>query len=123
MTDYTAPALLATTIDCTDLEGMTSFWADLLGVEHQVHEPFAFLNPTEGRRVTIWLQRVPEKRAGKNRLHLDFVVGDLAAACERVEELGGSLGAEHSWDQFRWRTCRDPEGNEFDLMQAPSPEG
>ncbi|MEM9041563.1 MAG: VOC family protein [Actinomycetota bacterium] len=115
------PALLATTIDCVDLEPMAEFWADLLGVEHQVHEPFAFLGPTEGRRATIWLQRVPEERVGKNRLHLDFVVRDLDAACDRVVELGGALGPERSWQAFHWRTCSDPEGNVFDLMKAQEP--
>ena len=122
MAEPTSPALLATTIDCADLEGMAAFWADLLGVEHQIHEPFAFLAPTEGRRATIWLQRVPEERVGKNRLHLDFVVADLAGACRRVESLGGSLGSESSWLHFHWRTCMDPEGNEFDIMQAETSE-
>ena len=121
MADDATPALLATTIDCVDLEGMTEFWGTLLGVSHQVHEPFGFLAPSEGRRATIWLQRVPEQRVGKNRVHLDFVAGDLAAACRRVVALGGSLGDERSWQDFRWRTCLDPEGNEFDIMQAQDP--
>ncbi len=121
MADDATPALLATTIDCVDLEGMTDFWGTLLGVEHQVHEPFGFLAPSEGRRATIWLQRVPEERVGKNRVHLDLVARDLAAACRRVVALGGSLGDERSWREFRWRTCLDPEGNEFDIMQAQDP--
>ncbi|MEM9034121.1 MAG: VOC family protein [Actinomycetota bacterium] len=121
MTDEVRPALLATTIDCVDLEPMAAFYGALLGVHHQILEPFAFLAPTEGRRATIWLQRVPEQRVGKNRLHLDFVVHDLDAACHRVEELGGALGAERRWQDFHWRTCTDLEGNAFDLMQAQAP--
>lgn len=113
-----APKLLATTIDCNDLEAMTTFWASLLDVEYQIHEPFGFLAPTEGRHATLWIQHVPEAKAGKNRLHLDFVVNDLPAACDRVIELGGSVGEQHSWDQFRWQTCADPEGNLFDIMAA-----
>ena len=121
MTGDATPALLATTIDCVDLDGMTRFWSMLLDVEAEIHEPFGFLRPSEGRKATIWLQRVPEERVGKNRLHLDFVVRDLGGACQRVVDLGGSLGSESSWESFHWRTCLDPEGNEFDIMQAQEP--
>lgn len=97
---------------------MTEFWSRLLDVRFEIHEPFGFLAPAEGRRVTLWIQQVPEKKVGKNRLHLDFVVDDLAASCERVVELGGAVGERHQWQDFVWRTCADPEGNVFDLMQS-----
>jgi len=119
MTDTQAvPTMLASTVDCVDLETMTHFWAALLDVEFQIHEPFGFLAPSDGRRVTIWLQRVPEESVGKNRVHLDFVVEDLAAASERVISLGGSVGDRREWQGFVWNTCADPEGNVFDIMQA-----
>ncbi len=119
MTDH--PLLIASTIDCNDLELMTRFWAELLGVEYQIHEPFGFLAHPDGRKVTLWLQRVPEERSGKNRVHLDFVVDDLDAASQRVVELGGSVGERSDWQGFVWNTCADPEGNLFDLMQSQQP--
>ena len=112
------PVLIAATIDCADLDGMTRFWGELLGVDHQGVELFGFLGHAEDRKVTLWLQKVPEEKAGKNRLHLDFVVPDLEAAVERVEALGGKGGERHEWQGFVWRTCMDPEGNVFDIMQA-----
>ena len=119
MTDSAAtPAMLASTIDCNDLESMTRFWAALLDVEFEIDEPFGFLAPSEGRKVTLWLQRVPEDKEGKNRVHLDFVVGDLPAASERVVALGGTVGDRHEWQGFVWNTCADPEGNLFDIMQG-----
>ena len=124
MTDKSAtPKLLATTIDCNDLEAMTTFWSSLLAVESEIHEPFGFLAPTEGRKATIWLQRVPEKRAGKNRLHLDFVVEDLDEIATQVVELGGSVVGDSGWQDFVWKTFADPEGNLFDIMAAPVPDG
>jgi predicted enzyme related to lactoylglutathione lyase len=49
-------------------------------------------------------------------MHLDFEVDDLEATTARVVELGGSWsGAEHSLEQYRWRSVQDPEGNEFDI--------
>lgn len=115
------PRLIAVTIDCVDLEAMLSFWSALLDVEGELHEPFGFIQHLEGG-VSVWLQRVPEPRSGKNRLHLDLIVGDLATIERRVEQLGGGLVGIHEWQGFRWRTCSDPEGNLFDVMQAESPE-
>ena len=117
MTDAT-PKLIASTIDCADLEGMTRFWGELLGVEYQIHEHFGFLAHAEERKVTIWLQRVPEERVGKNRVHLDFAARDLEGALDRVRDLGGSVGERQEWSGFVWHICQDPEGNVFDIMQA-----
>lgn len=115
------PVLIAATIDCADLEVMTQFWGELLGVEYKTIEHFGFLAHAEDRKVTIWLQKVDEEKAGKNRIHLDLVVADLDAAVQRVESLGGQGGELHEWESFVWRTCTDPEGNVFDIMQAQQP--
>jgi predicted enzyme related to lactoylglutathione lyase len=97
---------------------MTRFWGELLDVEFQVVEHFGFLAHATDRNVTIWLQQVPEEKAGKNRVHLDMVVGDLDAALERVTSLRGGVGERSEWHGFVWNTCTNPEGNVFDIMQA-----
>jgi predicted enzyme related to lactoylglutathione lyase len=51
-----------------------------------------------------------------------MAVADLDAALERIVTLGGTVGDEQSWNEFVWRTCADPEGNLFDVMQAQNPE-
>jgi len=112
------PVMIAATIDCADLESMTAFWGELLGVEFQVVEHFGFLGHAPDRKVTIWLQQVPEPRVGKNRVHLDFAVADLEAALDRVRRLGGSVGERQEWQGHTWAICADPEGNVFDIMQA-----
>ena len=114
----TTPKLIASTIDCNDLEGMTAFWGALLGVETAVHEHFGFLAHGEDRKVTVWLQKVDEPKVGKNRVHLDLVVGDLDATLDKVRQLGGTVLDRHEWSGFLWQTCADPEGNVFDIMQA-----
>lgn len=115
------PRLIAATIDCADLEGMTQFWGTLLDVDFTTVDQFGFLAHSPDRKVTIWLQEVPEPRVGKNRVHLDFVVDDLDAALDRVRHLGGEVGELQRWREFVWRTCADPEGNVFDIMQAQQP--
>ena len=115
------PVLIAATIDCSDLEGMTRFWGELLDVEFKTVEHFGFLAHAPDRKVTLWLQRVTEPKEGKNRVHLDFVVPDMEASLERVRSLGGGVGERHEWEGFIWTTCTDPEGNVFDIMQAQQP--
>lgn len=119
--DKNVPWMIAATIDCHDLEGTARFWSELFNMEIAgIEEPFAFLSPTGDRKVSIWLQKVPESKSVKNRVHLDFAASDLEAIERKVVELGGSLGDRSSWHDFSWRTCLDPEGNEFDVMQAQS---
>jgi len=105
----------------SDLKAGAAFWSELLGLEvHGIEDPFAFLSAAEDRKIAIWLQKVDPTKTLKNRCHLDFVAGDLEAAEGRIVELGGSLGSRSSWGEFHWRTCQDPDGNEFDVMQAQS---
>jgi hypothetical protein len=94
----------------------------LLDVEFKTAEHFGFLAHSSDRKVTIWLQQVPEAKVGKNRVQLDFVVDDLHAALESVAALGGGVGARHEWQGFVWNTCTDPEGNVFDIMQSQRPD-
>lgn len=114
------PLMVAVTIDCNDLDTMARFWADVLGVSiRHADDEFAFLAHAPDRNVTVWLQRVPEPREGKTRVHLDLAVPDLSAAEARIERLGGELLGRHEWQGNVWRMCADPEGNVFDVMQMP----
>jgi predicted enzyme related to lactoylglutathione lyase len=106
------------TLDCQDIETVGTFWAALL--EGSLGEPmdggrFVFLRDRDDLP-TFCLQRVPEGKTTKNRMHLDFEVDDLEATTARIVELGGSWpGGEATLEQYRWRTVHDPEGNEFDI--------
>jgi predicted enzyme related to lactoylglutathione lyase len=73
--------------------------------------------------LTVGFQRVREGKAGKNRLHLDLIVGDLDQATAEVETLGGRWlepGNTRELEGFQWRCMADPEGNEFDIDVLPS---
>ena len=109
----TTPVHIAVTVDVNDLEGMTRFWSELLGVEAEISEPFAFLSPGEGREIAVWLQRVPEPRVGKNRVHLDFRAEVMAEEVARLQGLGARVIAERSLGRLTWTVMADPEGNEF----------
>ena len=115
----TTPLLVAVTIDCHDHAALAAWWAELLGVS-VTHEDdrFAFLSYAPDRKTTIWFQKVPEDKTKKNRVHLDFAVPDLDATCDRIVAMGGTVAESHSWEDYQWRVCRDPEGNEFDVMRV-----
>ena len=106
------------TIDANDAERVAGFWAELLGTEiDEIWEEghYVFLKSREGLPL-LCVQRVPEPKSVKNRIHLDLWVDDLDAATGRISEMGGSWdGTEHTLRTFRWRTLREPEGNEFDI--------
>jgi len=111
-------SFLFITIDANDADGVAAFWAALLGTEiDSVFDDgrFVFLKGRDDLPV-LCIQRVPEPKTGKVRVHLDLGVDDLEAATQRVLELGGAWdGQERTLDPFAWRTMTDPEGNEFDI--------
>jgi len=112
-------------MDTEDPYKIAPFWCALLEVEvssdrdagHVVSlEP----SPALGGMV-LALQRVPETKVGKNRMHFDVYVDDLESATAHVVELGGQRWAEHSSATVNdggliSRIMADPEGNEFCLV-------
>lgn len=88
-------------------------WLDLTAVRHP-DDPFD-PDTGEGRGRRILFQRVPESKAGKNRVHLDVHAGDGRRAEEvaRLERLGATALYEANEPGGVWVTMTDPEGNEF----------
>jgi predicted enzyme related to lactoylglutathione lyase len=111
-------------IDATDPDRLARFWCGLLDVSVDAtigDGQFVVLSATRSG-LTVGFQRVPEAKAGKNRLHLDLVVGDLDQATAEAEALGGRWlepGITRELEGFRWRCMADPEGNEFDIDEVP----
>ncbi len=136
------------TFDCADPGALAEFWAEVLGYvvqpppdgfdswdqaldawgvpADQRNDRSAVVDP-EGRGPRVYLQKVPEGKTAKNRLHLDVRAapglegGERMAAledeCDRLTALGavrvlrtepGGIGSGHILMQ-------DPEGNEFCL--------
>jgi hypothetical protein len=88
-------------------------WRGFAAVRHP-EDPFdAFRGNGRGRRVLF--QKVPEPKTGKNRVHLDLMVGDERHRQEvdRIVALGASVLREVDEPMGRWTVLADPEGNEF----------
>jgi hypothetical protein len=143
---------LQVTVDCLDPPSLAEFWAAALGYKIQdPPEGFPTWNaywlsigvPEDELEVgrdsadsivdpagvgpRIWFQKVPEAKAGKNRLHFDLKVNAdrsapladrqqrVNAESERLVALGASVlrqEAPAEIDHY-FMVMQDPEGNEF----------
>jgi hypothetical protein len=137
------------TIDARDPVVLARFWARALGYqptpptdpattwhEHyraRLGEAVAFddrLFDPAGARPPIWFQKVPEAKAGKNRLHLDLYptgrdnslsmehrIEMVEAKVHDLTDLGATLEHRERHDDpddpVYFVVMHDPEGNEF----------
>jgi hypothetical protein len=72
-----------------------------------------------GGGASLYFMKVPEPKAGKNRLHLDLLTeGSMEAEVARLARAGAEV-VEVRQDPASmdnpdtWTVMRDPEGNEF----------
>lgn len=104
-------------IDCADPDALAPFWAEATGFTRLWdHEPYVVLAPPDGAGPVLVLQRVPEAKTTKNRVHIDLHPdGDIEAEAARLEALGATrLGADGIPDHgLAWIVMADPQGNEF----------
>ena len=100
-------------IDVNDMGRAIKFWTELLGLEVGGQEDAYthFKKQNDGPR--LYLQKVPEKKTAKTRLHLDIAVEDMDAAVARGVELGAKKIQAFDHGDFGWTVMEDPDGNEF----------
>jgi predicted enzyme related to lactoylglutathione lyase len=115
---------LVVVIDCSDLGRAADFWAEVLGYvrEGSAMGTYQGLIPADGRGVEVLLQRVPDEKRDKNRLHLDLRTPDLESEVRRVLRIGALLLTDEPVQEFgwRWHILADPDGNEFCVIQPPT---
>ena len=129
-------------LDCADPHAQAEFWAAALGYEVEDVDAFARRMVAEGHatdadvlerggvlvwrdaaaardpgglRPRLYLQRVPEPKTTKNRVHLDLHVGEarIEAEVRRLEGLGATRVEERRQGPQRWVVMTDPEGGEL----------
>ena len=131
-------------LDCADPAAQAQFWAEALhyvvqppppghdswedflrslGVPpEQWNDRSAVVDP-DGHGPRIFLQRVPEPKAIKNRVHLDVQVSAglppdqrpprVAEEVDRLLALGATQVRTYDELGEHWVVLQDPEGNEF----------
>jgi len=116
--------------DAIDPRAQARFWADVLGWRITVEEEDEYvLEAPAGSREDgivpdlLFLQvPVDEVKTVKNRIHLDLRPEDQAAEVARIESLGGRRVSIGQGDDVTWIVMADPEGNEFCVLRAYTPE-
>jgi predicted enzyme related to lactoylglutathione lyase len=114
---------LVIVIDCSDLDRSARFWSGVLG--YTASPPagaYCTLQPESGVGIDVLLQRVPDVKDRKNRLHFDLRTPDLEAEVRRVADLGARLLTDRpvAEDGWLWHILADPDGNEFCVLQPPA---
>ena len=134
-------------IDCADPARQAEFWAEALhyaipapppefanwddwaraqGIPEERWNDASAVEDPDGTGPRVFLQRVPEGKVAKNRLHLDLNVGGghdvpveerrkrVDAEVARLKALGATdeRGAIEQRGEY-WVRMNDPEGNEF----------
>ena len=119
-------ATLELVLDCQDPNRLAEFWREALGYrEHYADAELAVLIPKEGSASPLLLQRVPEPKAVKNRMHLDIIVDDIEAEVSRLEALGARR-IDHDIQNFgevSWADCRTRSKTNSASPRASSGDG
>ena len=112
-------------LDCLDPDALAPWWAEALAYRDVESPPgYRVLVPAEGEPPgpVLILQRVPEPRAAKNRMHLDLHARDPHTHVARLVDLGGARVG--TWVEelvesvgVRWQVMTDPEGNELCVVE------
>jgi predicted enzyme related to lactoylglutathione lyase len=104
-------------IDSVDPEKLAPFWVDALGYSlGELDSDGTYLELVAPRGSTpVYLQRVPEPKSTKNRLHLDLFTTESDDLVEHLCDIGATKvgGARTNTDGAWWQVMADPEGNEF----------
>jgi predicted enzyme related to lactoylglutathione lyase len=113
--------LVALCFDASDPLGLARFWAEALHWEiaDETHAEIGLV-PTDGTRFPILFLPVPDRKAGKNRVHLDLTstsIEDQRETVGRLVELGArpiDIGQRPDEGHV---VLADPEGNEFCVIE------
>lgn len=118
-------------VDCVHAGRLARFWDDVLddyrlrpygdedlawlaeqGIDDPLDDPSVVLDPVAGEGVRIWFNTVPDPTPGKNRLHLDVNLADVAEL-DRLLTRGAAVVSPSDQHGEDWWILADPEGNQF----------
>jgi hypothetical protein len=122
-----APRIQCLCIGSRDPAKTASCWQAALGWRRTFEEENQVVleppegSPEDGIAPDLLFLKVGEGKMVKNRLHLDLRPVDQAAEIARLEALGASR-IDVGQRAVSWVVMTDSDGNEFDVLQALTPD-
>lgn len=103
-------------LDALEPDRLGRFWADVLGLEWRPypHGEGGVFGAVE--RPVLWLNRVPEGKTVKHRVHLDVYAAEVTV----LTELGARVIRSEGDGGIQWTVLADPEGGEFCAFRLPA---
>ncbi|WP_127500950.1 VOC family protein [Actinoplanes solisilvae] len=115
-----------TTVDCADAYTLSRWWQEVLDYRQDPDDPNepgheeCLISSADGRHRLLFIE-VPDRKRGKNRIHLDLrpAEGTRDEELARLTGLGANVVADHRNDDGTgWVVLADPEGNEFCILRS-----
>lgn len=96
-------------VDSDDPVRISTWWADVLGVERHDHEEgYSYLDVPGAPFDALVFAPVPEPKTVKNRIHFDVRTPDVQLLLD-----AGAVLLRAPDDEISWTILADPDGNEF----------
>src|ERR1700728_2670058 len=102
-------------LDANDPDKLGPFWAGVLGLTWQLQEDGDGVLCGATPQHTVWINRVPEPKTVKNRVHFDVYTRQLAD----LTALGSTVVRPKG--DGSWTIMADPEGGEYCAFLRPEP--
>ncbi|MFF2371706.1 VOC family protein [Agromyces sp. NPDC058110] len=104
-----------------DVPRAIAFWTAVLEYElrEEPDDDWAVLVPEHGDGPQLAIALVETAPNGRRRHHLDLYATDRASEVERIVGLGATRVEWRYEDDADYIVLADPDGNLFDVIQAP----
>src|SRR5215510_2481779 len=106
----------AVVVDAGDPARLARWWAEVLDYRVLDEEDGEVAIGRGDQQPVLYFIRVPESKAGKNRLHIDLRPDDRDAEVERLVDMG-ARHVDVGQGEVSWVVLADPEGNEFCVLR------
>lgn len=103
----------STVINCADIELMTSFWAQALGLAPASAAEGDEFRVLRGEHASLSLQVPRTPVTARDQMHLDLYTSDQAAEVTRLAGFGAKVVRHNRDPEDDYVVMTDPEGNEF----------
>jgi len=100
-------------INCSNMELMTSFWSEALGLIPSSSDPDDDFRVLRGQHVNLSLQLANTPVSARDQMHLDLYTDDQAGEVERLVRIGAMVVRHNRDPEDDYVVMTDPEGNEF----------